>query len=233
MLFLLGAGSAARGAPCQPLPAVFGGAFDYAAYAPEIRLHLQEMVSLPPDTVVLAGSFRDAANAVHPALLTSQDGGETWSATPVLVHGAALAHLSSDRASTVWGIVSAVQEGTEQALYLLRSRDSARNWCAISLEGLDTLNGVALFRLFDHDHGLIVFSDAPFGGGFRAYQTQDGGENWLLLWDVAGTPPEAVEPPADDPDRAPPSLPHATLWQRESDLLAVHAVLRLRPDGDA
>ena len=42
-----------------------------------------------------------------------------------------------------------------------------------------------------------------------------------------------MEPPADDPDRVPPSLPHATLWQRESDLFAVHAVLRLRPDGDA
>ena len=196
-VLIAGGGASSAAAPCRPAPQTF----DYAAYAPEIVLHLDEMVSLPPATVVLAGTFRDAANAVHPALLTSQDRGETWSTTPLGIHGAGLGPLQSDGVASIWGIVAGVQEGTDEPLYLLRSRDAGRTWCAIPLDGLDTLNGVAFFRLFDDRHGLIVFSEAPFGGVFHGYQTLDGGDSWQSLWRADGTPPEAVEPAADYPDR--------------------------------
>ncbi|SDE55517.1 WD40/YVTN/BNR-like repeat-containing protein [Rhodospira trueperi] len=223
---VLAAGTVARAAPCEPLP----DAFDYAAYDAQIRLDLTRMVSLPPRTVVVTGSYRDAANTVHPALLTSTDGGETWSRVPVRIHGAAIGRLESDAAASVWGIVSFRQEGLGTPLALLRTRDGAGSWCLVSLEGLDTLNGVDLFRMYDDRHGLIVFSEEPFGGGFRAYQTRDGGESWHALWRADGPPPDQIDTAADDPDRAAADPPHATLWRRDSDMLAASAVLRLRRD---
>ncbi len=219
-------GAAAREAPCHPLPETF----DYASYDGEIHLDLNEMVSLPPQTVVLAGAFRDPGNTVHPVLLTSADGGQTWSTIPLRFHGADLGHLVADGGTSVWGIVSLGQEGAEEPLYVLRSRDAARTWCAIPLEDLDTLSGVALFRMFDHRHGLIVFSEVPFGGGHQAYHTRDGAETWVPLWRADGPPPDDVDAAADYPERAPPDPPHATLWRREADLFAARAVIRLRHD---
>ena len=227
-VFFLAGDAVARGAPCEPLPRTF----DYAAYADEIRLDLHQMVSLPPRTVVLAGAFRDPGNTVHPALLTSQDGGETWSTTRLPVHGAGLGHLVSDGVVSAWGIVSVMQEGVDDPLYLMRSRDAGRTWCAIPRDGLDTLAGVELFRMFDVRHGLMVFSEAPFGGGYHAYQTHDGGESWLPLWRAAGTPPDEADAEADYPGRPLPPPPHATLWRSEAGFLAAHAVVRLRRDDD-
>jgi hypothetical protein len=225
---ILGFGTVARAAPCEPLP----DAFDYAAYDAQVRLDLTGMVSLPPRTVVVTGSYRDAANTVHPALLTSADGGETWSRVPVRIHGAGFGHLLANGGGSVWGIVSFRQEGLDKPLALLRTRDGAGSWCLVSLEGLDTLNGVDLFRMYDDRHGLIVFSEEPFGGGFRAYQTRDGGESWHALWRADGPPPDQIDPAADYPDRAPADPPHATLWRRDADMLAASAVIRLRRDDD-
>ena len=228
LAFLCWSSGAAHSAPCEPLPTTF----DAAASAAEIRLDLHEMVSLPPQTVVLGGSFNDAANVVQPALLTSDDGGQTWSTIPVGIYGAGLRHLVTHGTGSVWGIVSFQQEGVDDPLYLLRSRDSGKTWCSISLEGLEALNGVDLFRMFDNRRGLLVFAEAPFGGGFRAYETRDGGETWRHLWHADGMPPEVADTAADYPDRAPPDPPHATLWQREADLFAAHAVIRLRRDDN-
>lgn len=225
-LLVLGAGTTARGAPCEPLPETV----DLAADRAEVRLDLNEMASLPPQTVILAGAFRDAGSAVQPALLTSEDGGATWSTTPVRIRGAELGHLVSDRAGTVWATVSFTQEGVDEPLYLLRSQDAARTWCAIALDELETLNGVDLLRMYDGRHGLMVFSEAPFGSGFHAYQTGDGGETWALLWRAEGTPLDVADMAADYPDRPPPEPPHATLWRRETDLFAADALIRLRRD---
>ena len=217
-------GATARAAPCEPLPTT-------RSNAAEVRLDLVEMVSLPPETVVLGGAFHDAANVVQPALLVSDDGGETWSRIPIPIPGAGFGHLVAHGTGWVWGVVSFQQEGVDEPLYLLRSGDSGTTWCRIALDGLEALYGVELFRMFDDRHGLLVFTEEPFGGDVRAYETRDGGETWRHLWQAEGMPPEALDTAADYPDRAPPNPPHATLWQRQADLFAADAVIRLRRDG--
>ncbi|KAA5606605.1 hypothetical protein F1188_04505 [Roseospira marina] len=223
----------AQGAPCQPLATVADTSpLLTPDPAGEIRLALDEMTALPPRTVILAGAFYDPAGAVQPALLTSSDGGASWTTHPVRIPGAALRFLAVDRAASAWGIVSGTQEGTDSPLYLLRSRDGAETWCAISLAGLETLHGVDMFRMFDDRHGLLVMSEAPFGGDVQTYETRNGGEDWALLWRAHGPSPDAIDAPADDPDRPLPSPPHATLWRADADRLAAHALLRLQPDDD-
>ena len=229
LALVCGTGATAQAADCVPLPTSVDG----APPATEVRLELREIVSLPPRTVVLAGAYHDAANVLQPALLASDDGGETWDTIPVPVGGAGLGHLETHGTGSLWGIVSFQQEGVDEPLYLMRSRDAGSTWCAISLAGLDALNGVDSFRMFDDRHGLLVFTEAPFGGDFSAYETRDGGGTWQHLWRADGMPPEAVDTAADYPDRALPDPPHATLWQREADWFAAHAVLRLRHDDGA
>ena len=225
---LLLAAATAHGAPCLPTPQ----GFDYASYDPEIRLDLDAMISLPPETVILAGAFHDSGNTVHPALLTSGDGGTTWSTVPLPIPGAGLGVLQADGTESLWGVVGLRQEGLDAPLSVLRSRDTGRTWCLLPLDGLEIRHGVDQFRMFDHRHGLLVFSAAPFGGGYTAYETSDGGDSWQRLWRADGPPPDAVEAGADYPERIIPP-PHATLWRREADFFAADAIIRIRDTESA
>lgn len=215
--------TASLAATCAALPA----AFDYAGYDEEVRLEVAELASLQEQTAVLAGRFHDGGNTVHPALAVSRDGGRSWTFVPVLYSGAGLSRLQTHGTATIWGIVSFRQEGTDEAQFLLRSRDAGASWCALPLDGLDTLRSVETLRFYDDRHGLLVFSEFPFGSRRMVYQTADGGDTWVPLWrtdaDRTTVPgsgfayPGAAVPP-----------PHAPLWDLDMGAYRIAGLLRVR-----
>lgn len=212
---------------CTALPA----GFDYSGYGQDAELLVEDLGSLPEQTAVLAGRFHGDGNTLHPALAISRDGGRSWTFIDVLYSAAGLSRLQTQGEASIWGVVSHRQEGTDQPQYLLRSRDAGRSWCALPLDDLDTLASVESLRFFDERHGLIVFTEFPFGNGKIVYQTSDGGDSWVPVWrpevDRTFLPgdgfayPGAVDPPE-----------HAPLWSQVADAYKITGLLRVRRQDD-
>lgn len=206
------------------------GGFDYGGYGPTVEVAIEEIATLPAGTVMLAGRYHDGANTVHPALLISQDAGETWSSVALPFAGAGVGAVTTHGAETAWAVVSDRQEGLEIPRYLLRSRDRGSSWCAVSLDGMATLNAIDSIRFFDDRHGLMVFTEAPFGEARTVYHTADGGNTWQGLWQTDFAAAANVENDFTYPQSEPP--PHAPIWQLDADLYRIVGLLRFRPDGD-
>lgn len=202
------------------------GTVDHAGYGPEVELVIAGMTSLPAGIVILAGHFHDGANTVQPALVISRDGGSDWTPLELPFAGAGLGHLTTDGEQTVWAVISSRQEGLDIPVSLLRSRDGGESWCAIALDGMATLNAAESLRFFDSDHGIMIFTEAPFGTARSVYHTADGGDTWQRLWQTDPAFPADVESEFALDGSEP--LPHAPVWRRESDRYRIVGLLRLR-----
>lgn len=226
VLFLMAlvATPAAQASSCKPT----AGGFDYFGYFPEVELVASEIATLPGNTVILGGHYHDGAQTVHPALLVKGENDSDWTQIPLAFGGAAIGHLTTMGTDSAWAVVEFRLEGLQLARAILRSRDGGRTWCARSLRGLTTLNATESLRFFDRDHGLVVFSDAPFGRERAAYQTSDGGDTWEPLWDTNPAPTASVETDFAYPQD--PSPPHAPTWQRDADLNRISGLLRVRTE---
>lgn len=93
-----------------------------------------------------------------------------------------------------------------------------------------TLNTAEALRFFDRDHGLMIFSEAPFGTGRSVYHTADGGDTWHRLWQTDPALPEDVESGFAYDGSEPP--PHAPVWQLQSGRHRIVGLLRVRAEGE-
>ncbi len=224
VLAALVAAPTAMAETCVPPP----DRFDYAGYFPEVELVASEIATLPGNTIILGGQYHDGAQTVHPALLVKGETDSDWTEIPLAFAGAAIGHLTTIGTDSAWAVVEFRVEGLQLAQAILRSRDGGRTWCALSLRGMTTLSATESLRFFDRDHGLIVFSDAPFGQEWAAYQTSDGGDSWEPVWDTNPAPPASVESDFAYPQDPPP--PHAPTWRRDADLNRISGLLRVRTE---
>jgi len=211
----------------EPACEALAGGFDYAGFdTTELRLSGTGMASLPPGTLVFAGSFHDGTTTVQPVLALSDDAGASWRLQPLPFRGAGAAWAQSDGQKTVWAVLSSRLEGTDVPIGVVRSGDRGRSWCFARFAGMATLNGIDFLRLYDARHGLVVFAGEPSSGRRTAYTTEDGGDSWRPLWDTPGVPPEAIERDVSypDPEGVP---PHAPVWRKTADYFAVSAFIRI------
>lgn len=211
---------------CSAIPT----GFDYSGYGSEVELVAEDIAALPTGRVFLSGRFVDDGNTVHPALLVSDDGRD-WSVVPIPFSGAGLRMLRTHGRSAIWGIVTLRQEGLDLPEQMVRSLDGGSSWCALPLGGLDVRRSVATFRFFDTRHGLIVFTEMPFGHGRSVYRTSDGGDSWQPLWPQGVEPDDEVETDFAYPGLADPP-PHTPVWRRERGQHRIDGLLRVRLDGD-
>lgn len=225
-VFAAGAANSAPTSPCVTPESTV----DYSGHGPEVELVIAEMAALPATTVILAGLYHDGANTVQPALLVSRDGGIDWKSKVLPVAGGGIGHVTTDGAETAWAVISTRQEGLDLPSSLLRSRDGGESWCAIALDNVETLNAVDSLRFFDRDHGIMVFTEAPFGAAQTIYHTTDGGDTWQRLWRSDPALPADVETEFAYPMPDPP--PHAPIWRTESGRHRIAGLLRLRPEGE-
>lgn len=224
LLMVLVAAPGARASSCAPLQ----GSFDYTGYGPELELMLGSIATLPMGSTILAGQYHDGAQTVHPALLVDQEGNGDWVRVPLPTHGADVGHLTTAGTDTAWAVVQFRREGLELPVSILRSRDGGQSWCAVPFDGLETLNTAESLRFYDRDHGIIVFSEAPFGDRRSVYQTSDGGDSWQRVWNDDPAPPSNIESDYAYPQDQPP--PHAPTWRLESGLYRISGLLRIRTE---
>lgn len=212
-------------AECVALPSTF----NYTGYGESVELVVSDLTSLPERTVVLVGRFQDTANTIHPALALSRDGGFTWNFVDVRIRDAGLSRLQTDSTNTIWAIASFRQEGLDKPRYLLRSYDAGHHWCVVSLGNLETLATVETFRFFDNRHGMIIFSEMPFGSKKIMYQTVDGGNTWILVWRASEHKKTPIESSFTYPGVM--GFPeHTPLWRRVADYYQMNGLLRVRPE---
>lgn len=222
----IGTTGPSRAAGCAAVPTEF----DYADYGSEIELAVEDIAALPSGALFLAGRFVDDGTTMHPALLVSEDGRD-WSTVLLPYSGAGLRRLTTQGPSAIWGIVSLRQEGLDLPEQMVRSLDGGRTWCSVPLGDLDVLRSVETFRFFDQHHGLIVFTETPFGPGRTVYSTSDGGDSWLPLWPRGIEPDPEVETDFGYPGAVDPPA-HTPVWRREMGLHRIDGLLRPRLDGD-
>ena len=226
LLMVLVAAPGARASSCAPLQ----GSFDYTGYGPELELVVGSIATLPRGSTILAGQYHDGAQTVHPALLVEQQSNGDWLPIALPVHGADVGHLTTAELDTAWAVMRFRREGLELPVSMLRSRDGGQNWCAVPLDGLETLNAVETLHFFDRDRGIIVFSEAPFGNRRSVYQTSDGGDSWRPIWSDDPAPPANMELDYAYPQDEPP--PHAPTWRLEAGLHRISGLLRITTEAE-
>lgn len=219
--------SSACGQKCMKQPT----SFIYRDYKNVFALYIEDMATLPGDTVFLGGRYHDGANTVHPALLTSRDAGLTWEHHDFTFAGSSIQNFQTYGKSDIWAIVVFKQEGADAPQYLLRSADAGNNWCVLSLESICGEGQIGDFRFFDSRRGLISLSGNM--GQSNTYYTKNGGETWEPLWESdKNRPSEEVETDYRYPGFA--ELPlNAPLWTKDIDFYKITGVLRIRREtGD-
>jgi len=189
-------------------------------------LGVDEIASLPDQTVFLAGSYRRDAGDVFSVLLVSRDGGKTWEDTGLNFGACKVLNVQTAPPSHIWGIVTFTTEGALEPVGLVKSSDAGATWEVIPFDFIDipqSLTWVRRLEFCDALHGsLILFGMQALGA---VYATSDSGNHWRRMWHFKRTP--AIEDTQWDspPDR---TAKVASLWQMEHDFAKIARTVRFR-----
>lgn len=228
--------------PTEP-PAALSGDADLAAAAEslndycrqvegdKVMLWVDDIASLPGQTVFLAGDYSLASGPLRSVMLVSRDGGLTWRETGPAFGVSAVRNLRTFGRSNVWAIATFTQEGCSTPEVLLTSDDAGRTWSTTRLGGLSEgqpLCWVSRFGFDDAAHGLL--SVAGSMGKVYTYATEDGGRTWKRLWVAA-----ADQGLTDPYDAAPPPVPaalSAPVWAGRDGEFRIVGEVRFRGERD-
>jgi hypothetical protein len=196
----------------------------------EVDLWLEEMISLPGNTIILGGQYHYAPRTLHPTLLISQDGGLTWKEPDWVwqFEGCGILNLRKFGSTHIWGLVTYLVEGCSIPENLIRSTDGGKTWDVVSLgffKQLNPLEWTGEFRFYDERHGLLTIDGST--GILRTYTTTDGGLMWKELWNM-NTDRKILEGGYSYPEAKLPEPINAALWHKQMDSYEVSGVIRAR-----
>jgi hypothetical protein len=195
-------------------------------------LSLDDIATLPENTVFLGGSLTNKANRRIPVLLLSRNGGHNWEQCAFGFEGSGIANIQTYGIANVWAIISFQQEGAHNPEYLLRSVDAGKTWCVVSLTFIDIKDPLIRLKdliFYDDLHGMMFISGSLGSSG--AYYTKDGGISWNRLWKAQRNASAEVDEVYRYPDFTPPP-DHAPLWTKQHDFYKITGLLRFGKKGD-
>ncbi len=212
--------------------------FDYSNWeGRKIELNFEDMVSLPPNTIIVSGYYDYGAGPVHSALFISRDGAQTWKEINVKVRASTITNLCSFSTSHIWGLVTHRNEGTYTPTHLLRSVNQGQSWTVTILEFMHQHEGLFRtkdFQFYDDRHGLLTITNSAIGE-LSTYCSKDGGESWKQLWDIQ-TDRRNVERGYGYPKRSTgmsEQIPlHTPIWEKEFDVYTIKGLVRVREKED-
>lgn len=146
---------------------------------------LLELVSIASegDWIVLAGEVHTADATYESVVLSSKDGGLTWSESADRVAAGGIESISIVDAQTAFVAGQQGDTATGEMPFLLVTEDGAESWETRMVEtGGEKVEGlVVAFQADTAAHGYLTLEQlAATGDPYRLYETYNGGRSWSI-----------------------------------------------------
>ena len=157
-----------------------------------------ELVSIASegDWIVLAGEVHTADATYESVVLTSMDGGATWTESAERVPAGGIESISIVDAQTAFVAGQQGDTATGEIPFLLVTDDGGKGWETRMIEtGGDKVEGlVVAFQADTTSHGYLTLEQlAATGDAFRLYETYNAGRSWSIR-QISAEQPEMPGP---------------------------------------
>jgi hypothetical protein len=144
-----------------------------------------ELVSIASegDWMVLAGEVHTSAATYESVVLTSKDGGATWTESADRVAAGGIESISIVDAQTAFVAGQQGDTATGEMPFLLVTDDGGKSWETRTVEtGGEKVEGlVVAFQADTTSHGYLTLEQlAATGDPYRLYETYNGGRSWSI-----------------------------------------------------
>ena len=148
----------------------------------ELFLELVSVASQGP-WIVLAGEVHTADATYESVVLTSQDGGVTWTESADRIAAGGIESISMVDAQTAFVAGQQGDTATGELPFLLVTDDGGESWETRMVEtGGEKVEGlVVAFPADGASHGYLILEQlAATGDPYRLYETYNGGRSWSI-----------------------------------------------------
>ncbi len=135
------------------------------------------------DWIVLAGEVHTADATYESVVLTSSDGGATWSESAERLPAGGIESISIVDAQTAFVAGQQGDTATGEIPFLLATDDGGKTWETRTIEsGGEKVQGlVVAFQADSASHGFLTLEQlAATGDAYRLYETYNGGRSWSI-----------------------------------------------------
>lgn len=136
------------------------------------------------DRLFLAGNIHTSTATIESILLGSTDRGKTWVEPYDRIRSAALDLIQFFDAESGWISGAAIQTLPRDPFFLLTS-DGGKTWRQRPLFEETHQGSIDRFWFDSPKNGALLLT--PVGGSYEMYETQTGGDSWILK-QVSSTP---------------------------------------------
>lgn len=152
-----------------------------------------ELVSIASEGawMVLAGEVHTAEATYESVVLTSSDGGATWTESAERIAAGGIESISIVDAQTAFVAGQQGDTATGEMPFLLATNDGGASWETRMVEaGGEKIEGlVVAFQADTTSHGYLILEQlAATGDPYRLYETYNGGRSWSIRQIAADKP---------------------------------------------
>lgn len=146
---------------------------------------LLELVSVASlgDWIVVSGEVHTADATYESVLLTSKNGGATWTESAERIPAGGIESISIVDAQTAFVAGQQGDTATGEIPFLLATDDGGESWETRMIEtGGEKVEGlVVAFQADTPSHGYLTLEQlAATGDAYRLYETYNGGRSWSI-----------------------------------------------------
>jgi hypothetical protein len=167
------------------------------------RIYL-ELASIVPDgqKIVVAGNLHSNSATLSSLLLMSEDSGATWKEAAARIRGAALDQVQFYTLQAGWA-AGETQYPLPRDPFFLVTTDGGASWRQRPVGEEGTAGSVQRFWFDSARHGELVIDrgKAASSGRYVSYESETGGESWMVRGTSDQLPAIRRAPPStEDPD---------------------------------
>jgi hypothetical protein len=176
--------------------------FDCTETAPcAVFLELAAANAVGPRLFITGNLHTDTAT-LSSILLTSEDGGSTWTEAHPRIRGAGLDQIQFFDFEVGW-ISGQRLQGTARDPFLLLTRDGGKSWRAVPVYEEGRTGAIEQFWFDSRNSGWLLIDrikGAENGARHELYESMTGGESWSLMQASSTRPELKRKSPSTTPD---------------------------------
>jgi hypothetical protein len=151
--------------------------------------------------ILAAGNLHSTSATLGSILLQSDDSGATWKEPAARIRGSAIEELQLFDAEHAWA-AGETQYPLPRDPFVLLTTDGGTSWREKPVGEEGASGSVQRFRFDSAQHGdlLVDAGKSAAGGRYLSYESDTGGDNWMLRSAAGALPaprraPEAIDGP--------------------------------------
>lgn len=147
----------------------------------------------------VAGDLHATSGTLSSVLLSSEDGGLTWKETAPRVRGAAIDQVQFQDAEHGWA-AGEIQYPLPRDPFFLISSDGGKSWRRRPVSEDGGSGSIQRFWFDSAQHGELVIDAgrSAEGGRYRDYESETGGDSWMIRAATDQAPKIKRAPPLSD-----------------------------------